>query len=263
MNVPASHARKIDLVIARYDEDLKWILDVPDHVKVLVYNKGQSIADADLLGRIDVLNRLDNVGRESESYLAHLRSGISMDADWVVFCQGDPFPHSPDFLELLRSDHRWNEVQGLTVRWLEEHDVPPRMIVDEDRRDWLGGLRVRRELFSLRTWGPVAFADGGTVDISWDYRAYHQLHTGVNIAEHFLRLAGWPELADEAAVADLGLFSYAAIFAVRGRRLERVPGEVLERLHALSSSDPVHGYICERLWLHLFGMPFVTIDRVA
>ena len=256
-----NHDGKIDLVIARYEEDLRWVLDVPGHMRVIVYNKGDAIADAEVLERIDVLARLDNTGRESETYLAHLRSGRSREADRVVFTQGDPFPHSPDFMELLKNNHRWSDVQALTVRWLEHFDVPSRMIVEEDRRDWLDGLRVRREVFSLRTWGPVAFSDSGTVDISDTYRNLHQLPAGTNIAEHFLRLAGWDELADEAAVADLGLFSYAAVFAVRGGRLGRVPAEVLERLRALSVSDPVHGYICERLWLHVFGMEFVKIDR--
>jgi hypothetical protein len=252
---------RIDLVIARYDEDLAWVRGVPDHVRVLVYNKGAEIDDVDLLRRIDVLVRRENVGRETESYLAHVMSGESRDADWVVFAQGDPFPHSPDFLGLLENTGRWSDVQGLAVRWLERCGVPPRVIVDGDRRDWLDGLRVRHEVFSLSTWGAVAFHDSGAVGVSGSYLRHHGLPSGTNVAEHFLRLAGWDDLADEAGAADLGLFSYGAIFAVRGVRLGRIPPGGLERLLGLSVSDPVHGYICERLWLHFFGKAFVTIDR--
>lgn len=256
-----SPGEKVDLVIARHGEDLGWILNIPEHVRVIVHNKGEEIDDAALLEWIDVLVRRENVGRETESYLRHLSSGMSRDADRVVFTQGDPFPHSPDFMGLLGKTRRWGDVQAMSVRWLERFNVPPRMMVEGDRRDWVDGLRVRREVFSLRTWGPVGFPDGGTVDISRQYRAHHGLRAGTNIAGHFLSLAGWDDLADEAAAADLGVFSYAAIFAVKGVRLGRMRPEVLERLMELAVSHTVHGYVCERLWLHFFGAEFITINR--
>jgi hypothetical protein len=243
----------VDLVIARHGEDLGWVADVPADVRVFLYNKGEEITDAGVLARVDVLVRLENVGRESETYLTHVRSGLSRDSDWVVFAQGDPFPHSPDFLELLGRRGGWREVQALSVRWLEPYDVPPRFLVDEDGRDRVEGLRVRREVFSLRSLGPVAFHDAGMVQMSQFYRMCHGLPAGTNQVEHFLRLAGWDELADEAAVADLGMFAYAAIFAVRGERLARVPEVVVDALRALVCGEMSHGYVCERLWLHFSG----------
>ncbi|GAA5120645.1 hypothetical protein JIN84_05845 [Luteolibacter yonseiensis] len=252
--------RRVDLVVARYGEGLEWLACVPAHVRVIVYNKGWEVTEREVLERIDVLIRLENVGRESETFLTHVGSGLSRDADRVVFTQGDPFPHSPDFLDLLEREEEWREVQALSVRWLEQHDVPPRLLVDGDRRDRVGGLRVRREVFSLRTLAPPGFHDAGAVGISRDYRRCHGLPAGTNIVEHFLRLAGWDELADEAGAADLGVFSYGAVFAVAGGRLARVPGVVLEGLRVLSCGDRSHGYLCERLWLHLFGAAFVAVD---
>lgn len=252
---------RMDLIVARFAEDLNWLLDVPDSVRIIVYNKGSDIGDKRLLERVDVIEKRMNKGREADSYLAHLRSGRSEGADWVVFTQGNPFPHSPDFIPLLGQSDRWAGVQPLTLRWLESRGVPPAFLVDHDERDWLGNLRVRREIFSLRNWGAVSFLDDGIAHTLRGYLNHHGAPHGTNLAEHFLRLATWDELADQAGAADLGSFCYGAIFGVSADNLKAIPEGVLDRLQELAASCPVHAYVFERLWLHFFGEPFLRITR--
>jgi hypothetical protein len=249
-----------DLIVARYNEDPAWLLKVPADWRIFLYNKGDPITDPKVLQRIDVLEDRPNYGREADSYLAHIASRRSSDARWVVFAQGDPFPHSPDFLALLDSRNCWNEIQSLSVQWLEDKGIPPRLVIEKERNDWLGELRLRKEWFSLGSWGPVSFCDDGAVQILKEYLNLHGVPEGSNLAEHFLRLAAWDELAEKAGAADLGRFCYGAIFAVKGERLSAVPELVLGRMRELALSHNLHGYIFERLWLHFFGEPFVKLE---
>jgi hypothetical protein len=46
---------------------------------------------------------LENVGRESHTYLHHILENYDALAALTIFCQDNPFPHSPDFLERVNS----------------------------------------------------------------------------------------------------------------------------------------------------------------
>lgn len=258
---PIGSEKKIDLIVARYEEDLRWVCQIPNYFRIVVYNKGSKVVDENILSRIDILEEKKNIGRESETFLAHLISRRSKGAEWLIFTQGDPFQHSPDFLSLVNNRDMWGSVQALSLRWLIERNIPSQYIIDCDRKDWIDGLRVRRELFSLRTWAPLYFHDPGTVNIMNDYLERYALPHGFNIAEHFLEMAGWSELADSASVCDVGLFSYGGIFLIAESRFESIPPDSLYTLWVLSQSHPVHGYIIERLWLHFFGLPFSAVTR--
>ena len=93
------------LVIARHEEELAWLLDVPADIEIVVYNKGNPITDEAILNRVSRLESRRNFGREAETYLHHLCSKPPTDdsEDFTIFCQGDPYTHSPDFLLLLKN----------------------------------------------------------------------------------------------------------------------------------------------------------------
>lgn len=78
----------MELVVARYREDLAWLRRVPRGFSTTVYDKGGDWRDA---------VALPNVGQESHTYLQHLVSRYDSLAETTVFCQGRPFDHVPDF----------------------------------------------------------------------------------------------------------------------------------------------------------------------
>jgi hypothetical protein len=88
----------IELVVARYQEDLAWVRNAPESIRVTVYNKGLPLA-ADLPLAIP----LPNIGREAHSYLCHIINNYDSLADLAVFTQGRPFDHAPDLHQVLRS----------------------------------------------------------------------------------------------------------------------------------------------------------------
>jgi hypothetical protein len=81
----------VDVVLARYDEDLSWlaeetILSQPG-MRTLVYGKSENAKAPSSLPDHTKLIVLPNVGRESHSYLHHVVEHYDDLADWTVFSQ--------------------------------------------------------------------------------------------------------------------------------------------------------------------------------
>lgn len=109
---------KLELVVARYQEDLAWLKRVPDAIRVTVYDKG---------GDVPGVEHLPNHGRESHTYLHHLVNRYDSLADLTIFCQGRPFDHVPSFHRLLRQLAD-GDCTGEDFRWLG-------FIIDSDDRE--------------------------------------------------------------------------------------------------------------------------------
>ncbi len=246
-----------DIVIARYAEDLAWITGIPDEFKVYIHNKGPALTDPAVRARAAAVIDCENTGRESETYLRHIAGCGEPTGEYTVFVQGDPFEHSPDFLALLGAWRQWGDVQPLSWRWKVARDIPATPILQRETGQFIDGLRVRPELFSLMSWSPLGFYDVGTQWLDATYRDIHSLPEGVSIASHFLRLCDLDVLAAAADRHRLGVFSYGAVFGVRQSRLTAVRPDQVERLRQAALGHQVYGYVLERLWLHLFGAEFV------
>jgi hypothetical protein len=131
----------VELVVARYREDLSWLGNIPPTVKAVVYDKRA--------GDRAAANRLPNVGREAHTYLHHICERYDALADLTVFCQGKPFDHAFDFHVTLRELANNPEVAP-PFRWLGH-------IVDTDSHDG--------QLF--RTWSK------NPEGVGLDLRAFH------------------------------------------------------------------------------------------
>jgi hypothetical protein len=68
------------LILARYNEKVDWVKNLPPDIEVIIYNKGRHEG-----------NNLSNIGREAHTYLHHLCNGNL--SDRMVFAQADPFYH--------------------------------------------------------------------------------------------------------------------------------------------------------------------------
>ena len=86
----------LELVIARYAEDLSWLRKRPVNLTVTVYDKSPDASAGEWA------ITLPNVGREAHTYLHHIVSRYDSLADWTIFCQGKPFDHAYDFKKTMR-----------------------------------------------------------------------------------------------------------------------------------------------------------------
>ena len=99
---------KYEIVIARYNENLDWIKDIPKNIKITIYNKGLDNIKESYI-------RLPNIGRESHTYLYHIINNYDNLSNTTIFCQGDSIFHSPDFIKLLKNIKYFEPIQPLSA----------------------------------------------------------------------------------------------------------------------------------------------------
>jgi|688.fasta_scaffold00642_63 hypothetical protein len=78
----------MDMIIAKYKEDISWINNIKKIFNIVVYDKFDNSS-----------NKLENVGREGHTYLNHIINNYNNLADITVFCQANPFVHKNDFIQ--------------------------------------------------------------------------------------------------------------------------------------------------------------------
>ena len=83
-------------IIARYNEDIEWTLDLDGDI--IIYNKGNDWPWEDI-PRVDV----ENYGREAETFIRSIIECYEMidNYDCVSFVQGNPFDHDDDPVESI------------------------------------------------------------------------------------------------------------------------------------------------------------------
>jgi len=100
----------MELVVARYAEDLAWLRNIPPQIRVTVYDKNPNEPHPGA-------QRLPNVGREAHTYLHHIVARYDTLAPRTVFCQGKPFDHAFDFRKILRA-YAQHPQEIANFRWL-------------------------------------------------------------------------------------------------------------------------------------------------
>jgi len=132
---------KTEIVVARYNEDLSWLKNLPKSIKITIYNKGNDDIEYSFI-------KLPNVGRESHTYLHHIINNYDKLADQTIFCQGDSIFHSPGFLNLIKNKKLFEPVQPLSAfYWPEGESLfyfynPPKPLLDETKNLWIKGSPV-------------------------------------------------------------------------------------------------------------------------
>lgn len=112
------------LVVAKYNEDISWLSNM-DLTNIVVYDKGN---DNTLLNYPCLhINKVPNIGRESDSYIKFIISNYKNLPDYILFVQGKPFDHmvniTPDNFqkninELISSQP--NKIKPLFASWYAE-----------------------------------------------------------------------------------------------------------------------------------------------
>jgi len=91
----------VDIVIARYKEDLSWIYDLAPHLpedsQIFIYDKGKDYIPPEKNYNVTTFVRtLENVGNEAHTWLMHLADmckSPSFYNEATLFLQGNPFDH--------------------------------------------------------------------------------------------------------------------------------------------------------------------------
>lgn len=131
---------RIDIVVARYREDISWLSDpVFENYNVLVYNKH------DQSGLV-----LPNIGRESHTYVHHIVKNFDNLADITAFVQGHPFDHCSTIIKDMHDLPSVKKFEPLS------HHKPGGFICDLAGFPHHGGLPVMSDYQFLFQKPPVS-----------------------------------------------------------------------------------------------------------
>jgi len=258
MNLPKQTYK---LVVSRYNEDLDWLENLNEN-NIQIYNKGDELEkNSDLMA----VKNLTNVGREGETYLNHIINNYDNLDDYTVFCQADPFEHSPWFIELLNKYHQdFLDVQPLSYCWKEVSDakenegwlkdvnktgIPPlecREYTNFLHFDETCKIHVEYLNKDFKCVYPLEWTDGG-FNTHLIPRIQRKFKSGSVLDWIF------EQIPFDQKVPEIIPFCFSALFGVHKRIILKRPKKFYEDMRKFLLLDPDHGYLLERLWLIIFS----------
>lgn len=212
---------KVQVVVARYAEDLEWLKEPPfDRFDdVVVYNKGPTPFESDSARVV----KLPNVGREGHTYLTHILRNWDNLADVTVFVMGS----------CRATSEKWAR-----ATWVAKHVAATGSSAFPDHP-------LPAPLHEAR----------GTFVIS-SYRSTHPTNATINPESKLLpsphRPFGTWMGANQLSGVD-GV-TYSGCFAVAREHIRQHPKARYERLlqYLDHHSNPEAGHYLERAWLAVF-----------
>lgn len=214
----------VDIVIARYEENLSWIkeLPIPEYSNVIIYNKGSPITSV-ALPNVHI-ESLPNLGRESHTYYHHAIKNYNNLADMTLFLPASVWSVEKKRLKLLqildsiKSDFR-STITGIKDQVLIENEKMFEINSyttsnEENRKKNSDSYLEKSQLRPLNTW----------------------------FTNHFPK-------------EELTCMSYNGIMAVTRSSIHKRPKEFYEKLlveHAFK--NPEVGHYSERTWKNIFSI---------
>ena len=232
------------LVVSRYKEDVTWVGRInPPH---MVFNKGPFIQGVNCIP-------LPNCGREGHTILHFIISNYDNLPERIVFSQGCPFEHAPNFIKDANNYGDHLDVQPLTQRYLEpKHNLLKHRdefnsgIPDQTSNSYQLTRHNGIEFYLCELNGafevvsPIRYIDPGIKNFNFIKR-----HGGNSLNE-FRNLIN---LMDDRSEI---YFSYAGIFSVSRDNVLRHPKSFYQNCIRVLLDDEEYGFLLERLWLTIF-----------
>jgi hypothetical protein len=257
--------RYIDVVVARYMEDVQWLRDVlpmSSVSRVYLYNKGPADVPQDILQHAKThYYELENKGRESDTYLNHIVRCYDFNlGDRIVFVQGDPFDQAPDFMEFMTLHERWDPVyQPISSIWFLEYDVPPREFFDTYGTRFGDSATVLEIDYYMDSLDNLGFRDVGLAGIIDDYLTDPGCVERPAVQEGIIQdVVAKYKIPIKPKGKNVGTFHYGCMFAVPKSSIKKHDVDLYKRLLEFTDSCANAGNILERLWSMIF-----RADRTA
>lgn len=246
----------VELVVARYNENLSWLKKVSKKIKITIYNKGKNDIDFPFIS-------LPNIGRESHTYLYHIIKNYDNLSDKTIFCQGDTIFHSPGFLDLLKNIDKFEPVQPLSAFYWPEGEPPkyfsnpPKPLLNATKNLWINNNPIHVEYMDneFMTRYPYTYVEDYFVKLTNTMKKLYNIDNVYKFLVERYRLKN-------VDLNDLFPVCYAAIFSIdKNVILDNTIDYYNNILNTLiydvrynnikKSID--HGLYLEKLWLVIFN----------
>lgn len=255
----------LEMVVARYDEDLQWVTNVAARledrglvgkVAITVYNKGEPLVLLkNYSSKVLRFRTLPNIpeGREGHTFLTHVVDHYDSIADTTAFLQGSPATHLPT-IETVLGQLDVGGVHGfscLSCRWKGPPvNFPPNGCASDSKP-----VMYKVDTSTLQVVEPFYFYDLG-VDVA------------IKQMSSIRDTDPWDVVA--AALGSVGIrppppqeripFCFAAQFLVSRENVLAVPRSVYNNLLRWMLKPDMTvlkdtGYVLERIWGVIFNKP--------
>jgi hypothetical protein len=213
-----------ELVVARYTEDVQWLEELPKGLfsKIHLYNKGKPLKNR--IAGVEIIE-LENIGRESHTYLTHVVNNYSNLANLTVFAPGSVM--TKDYK--AKQFHRILDKVRETGKSIILAPSKTREEIEKERDFKLNEYKTsnddnRRENPNIR----INTSERSTLG-SW----YNEYFPGEKI----------------------NCISWYAIFAASRYDIQKRPVDFYKDILAtVSSPNPEEGHYLERLWANVFSI---------
>jgi len=213
-----------ELVVARYTEDIRWLETLPKGLfsKIRVYNKGKPLSSA--IAGVEII-QLENIGRESHTYLTHVVNNYSNLAKLTVFVPGS----------VMKKDYKVKQFHRILDKVRETGES---MIIVP--------VRTREEIEKEREFKLTEYKSSNN-----DNRKQNP-NIRINISESGT-LGSWYN--EYFPGEEIKCISWYAIFAATRQDIHKRPVDFYKKILAtVSSSHPEEGHYLERLWSNVFSI---------
>jgi hypothetical protein len=211
----------VELVIARYNEDLEWLKKKKFKYPTTIYNKGNN--DNFYKPKGCKVIKLQNVGRESHSYLYHIINNYDNLPDLTIFLPGSS--------EISHKMHRVNKV----IKSIKKKCVSTFPV------DYHKDVKRYFYNFTIENYGST-------------HNENNKINPENNLTPASIRPFGkWYEKHFDKNVKYMG---HAGIFAVSNTHIKQYDKQYYNNLikELEVSSNPEVGHYFERAWVAVFGV---------
>ena len=241
---------KINLVIARYKENVKWALPYNDIT--IIYNKG--VDDIKDFLRVQSVT---NVGREGHTYLYHIVQNYNNLSERTVFLQGDWFAHNETILYGIDNYEKHLPVQPMGLVYLRKFNIPP---VEIERRitkktDYGLNYLVINVTGDHDYAGDHYFYDEGVKHNIRQYKIENPRTRQISLFDSFLIFSRFPRHLNPLPTNHVPS-SFSGLFSVHKNNIllynKDAYVNLIKELLRINPQGGVNGYVLERLWLWIF-----------
>jgi hypothetical protein len=239
---------EINLIIARYDENIDWIN--PYYDITTIYNKNiKPIFN-------DITNNIGNVGEEGHTYLFHMYNYYDKLSNKNIFLQGNPFVNNHTILFGIDNYDKLFELQPLGLKYLTNMD---QNYIDKIINPYKICTNYGLEYTIIDIDGNLSsplFHDENIDELNKQYMIEYNRppFNNMNMMEGFLFRANFPYKNEINNVK----FSLSPFFCLSKKLIKSydkiVYLKLLSELIKLNPQGGTNGCILKRLWLYIFSL---------